>query len=410
MVQIYRKKWRRGLLTSLWGYCRDCFILYLPVKRVPSWIIRMLYGSNFSFAFLVHPRAYQDVFISMPIFNILKIFLRRKFGFKFFAKTSPFVLNTVKTPQGVNGLVIAQLTVPEIMFEQRKETLKMLQKSITLVSKVCQPNAVVGLGGWFPMVTKRGILINEYAKEHNTIVTNGHCGTLASIFMTVQKIVTVAEIKLNQVIIAVIGVGKMGTNVARAFNGKVKKIILIDISEASMKKISNELILTKGMTEIESVLSDKDHRFQFKDVLKSCHVGICATSSYRNILKLQDMPVNFIAIDDSRPEALPRDPKLERIVLEGGLLKIKNAQIDYNYGFGEDDNVFGCLGEAFLLALDKQIQLKPTLGDVDMENFFLMLDFCKKMGVTEGDLKSSHVSVSDEDIRYAMECKEALKN
>lgn len=406
MVQIYHKKWQRGVPASLWGYLRDWFVLFLPVKRLPPFWVKLLYGAEpYQFAFLVHPRAYPDVFISMPVFKPLKFFLRREKGYKFFSDTTPFILNRVVTKQNINGYVIAQLTVPEIIFEERKHTLHMLKKSILLVSKICTPGAVVGLGAWYPMVTKRGELLQQYAEQLGIVITNGHCGTLASIFMSVERIAQVSGMPLDQMNIAVIGVGKMGANVARAFHGKAHRLMLIDINASSLTKIKVELERKNARTQIDCIVSAANNKGALKDILRQCHVGVCATSSYRNILKLRDLPENFIGIDDSRPEALPRDPKKERIVLEGGLLKIQGAQIDYNYGFGEDDNAFGCLGETFLLALDRQKTLKPTLGDVDMENFSNMLSFCKNNGVCQGDFKSSHFSISDDDIKIAIEAK-----
>jgi predicted amino acid dehydrogenase len=113
---------------------------------------------------------------------------------------------------------------------------------------------------------------------------------------------------------------------------------------------------------------------------------------------LRDIPNGFVAIDDSRPEALPRDPRHKRIILEGGLLKIKGVKLDYDYGFGQDENVFGCLGEAFVLALDQCKTLKPTVGDIDLENFHRVVDFCRKNCVSEGDLKSSDVLIMNDEI------------
>jgi len=60
------------------------------------------------------------------------------------------------------------------------------------------------------------------------------------------------------------------------------------------------------------------------------------------------------------------------------------------------------LGEAFLVALDGQRGLKPTLGDVDMDNFFRLLDLCRRNGVVEGDFKSSDSYITDDDIRAAI--------
>jgi predicted amino acid dehydrogenase len=403
MVQIYRKKWQKNFLASLLGYLRDSIILILPVKHIHPSLTRLLYGTDVHFAFLVHPRAYQDIFISSPFLKPLQFILRKKNAARFFFGAAPFVLNKVHSLQGVHGLVVALMTMPELMFGQRREAEKRLVAALKLISKIGGPGTVVGLGGWWPMVTQRGLSIKEHAEKLGLRVTNGHCGTLASIYLTIEKIARIGKIEKGSLCIAIIGVGKMGTNVARALNGRVKRLILIDIQEPNLKKIKRSLEEAGSGTVVDIVISNPESIGSLKEILKDCQIGVCATSSLRNLLKLRDLPYGFIAIDDSRPEALPRDPKNERIVLEGGLLKIIGAAIDYDFGFGQDDNVFGCLGEAFLLALDKERKLKPTLGDVDMENFFKVLDFCCAHGVTAGDLKSSDAFVSDAEIAEAFE-------
>ena len=88
--------------------------------------------------------------------------------------------------------------------------------------------------------------------------------------------------------------------------------------------------------------------------------------------------------------------------MEGGLLKVDGAIIDYDYGFGQGDNMFGCLGEAFLVALDDGRSLKPTLGPVELGNFSQLLEFCKEQGVREGDFKSSNTDISDKEICDAL--------
>ena len=282
MVQIYRKKWRRGIIGSLFGYIRDCIILVLPVRRLPRPLVKFLYGVNPKFAFFVHPRAYQDVFISTPFLRPLKLVLRKKIGYRLSAAMAPFVLNTVRTKQGVDGVVIAQLTVPELLFEQRQKSIKMLITALRLVSKISCSTAVVGLGGWFPMLTRRGASLEEHGKKLGLSVTNGHCGTLASIYMTVERISKVGGLNLSELTLAIIGVGKMGTNVAKAFNGKVKKIFLIDVIQNNLKKTEEDLRKNKSDTEIEIVLSDTKDPNCLRNALKESHVGICATSTFRN--------------------------------------------------------------------------------------------------------------------------------
>lgn len=401
MVQIYRRKWRRGILTSLLGYIRDSLVLLMPCRHLPGFLIKLLYGVEIQFAFLVHPRAYHDVFVSLPFLAPMKIFLRKQKAYRFLFSFPPFVLNKIQTEQRTNGFVIALTTMPEMMLAERKRAEKMLHRALVLVSKICKPSTVVGLGGWWPMVTQRGLSLHGAAESLGLIITNGHCGTLASIYMMVEKIATIGSIDLSNLSLAVIGVGKMGTNVAKAFNGKVKRMTLIDVNKGSLMKTKTLLESLGTKTKIEIFLFSEGAP-PIREALDGHQIGICATSTFRNLLKLKDMPHGFIAIDDSRPEALPRDPRKERLIFEGGLLKIKGATIDYNYGFGEDDNVFGCLGEAFLVALDKQKNLKPTLGGVDFQNLFLFLTLSKNSGVTAGDFKSGETYISDAEIYAAL--------
>src|SRR3989338_7228429 len=124
-----------------------------------------------------------------------------------------------------------------------------------------------------------------------------------------------------------------------------------------------------------------------KEVLKNNHLLVCTTSNVRRILKPEEIPDNCIIIDDSRPEGIPRELKGNRVVLEGGLMKISGIAQNYDYGFGIDENVFGCLAESFLLASGLSKSLTFTLGEVNFKNFLEMMSLCQKLNVTVGDFK-----------------------
>ncbi len=401
MVQIYQRNWQRRIINAFICYLRDVIVNLLPVKKLPSFIIKLLYGVEPSFSFFVHPRSYQDVFISAPFLKPIKFFLRKKVAYKFVALIGPFVVSTLKTPSGINGLVVAQLMVPEILLTNRKDSLIRLKRMMKFIRKISRRGSVVGLGAWFPMFTKRGLALSESAKELNLVVTNGHLGTLISIYLTIHKIASLSNFKLSNLDIAIIGVGKMGGNVARVLNGKVRSLTLIDIQKSTLDKTKDILEKMPNSSQIKFFLSQGDGR-GVREALKGTQIGVCATSTFRNLLKLKDMPLGYIAIDDSRPEALPRDPRGERIILEGGLLRIRGATQEYDYGFGKDENVFGCLGEAFLLASDKKRIIHPTLGEVNIENFYNALKLFEKIEITVGDFKSSDTVISDQDIRNAL--------
>jgi predicted amino acid dehydrogenase len=412
MVQIYRRKWTRGVIGSLLGYLRDLVVQLIPMRRLPLVLMKLLYGcAHYRFAFFVHPRTYQDIFIASPFLNPLKFILRKMMGYKFFSHCHPFVLNRVTARNGFHGVVIAKSIVPELITSRRKYALRSLEGMLKFASKICVDNATVGLGGWYPMVTSRGSALKEPASKLNLIVTNGHCGTLASIYLTVIKILQIVNIQLSQACLGLIGVGKMGMNIARVFNGKVKMLVLLDINGATLKKAESDLGKSaKNKTVIVTVKVAENNMSAVKEALQETHIGICATSNLRSLLRLKDLPVGYVVIDDSRPEAIPRDPKLGKLILEGGLLNVDGINIDYDYGFGAGSDVFGCLGEAYVLALDGLQQLAPTLGEVDMTNFYKFISFCSVNNVNEGNLKSSEYLVTRDVIEDAFKKRTNLKN
>lgn len=401
MVQIYQKRWERNTIKSFLGYLRDTLVFFLPVRKLPKFLRRMLYGLPIRFAFIVHPRSYQDVYIAAPFLKPLKLIFRKNTTFEVLTKFPSFVTNYVHTAQGVEGVVVGQLTTPQVMLKRRKLSLKVLRRTIEFISKIAEDGAVVGLGGWFPIISNRGEALEEKATSLGLTITNGHCGTLASIYMTVHKLGALIGLDIKDIKIAVVGTGKMGTNVVRAFNGIVRQIFLIDINDRIIDKVIERISEPPTETQIGKCIFMSENIKDVRDILNKCHIGVFATSNLRNLLKIRDLPLGFIAIDDARPEAIPRDPKNERIILEGGLLKVNGAKIDYNYGFGEDDNVFGCLGEALLLAIRNDGYLKPTIGDVDMENFQRFLAVCRELNISEGDFKSTDRYVSNTEIQTA---------
>jgi predicted amino acid dehydrogenase len=159
-----------------------------------------------------------------------------------------------------------------------------------------------------------------------------------------------------------------------------------------------------GSTRLKICVSD-DNNGKLKDILKDRHISICTTTNLRRIIKTEDIPENTVIIDDSRPEAISRDAGHNKIVLEGGLMKIRGIDIDYNFGFGINENVFGCLAESYALALDALKTLRPTLGDVDLTNYEHMRNFCLDNEMECGDFKSRDLTISEDLIKKIVSSK-----
>ena len=396
-IGLYGVEWERAFPESLLGILRDALVLLLPF-RLPHFFIRMLYGIRPKFVFYVHPRRKEDIFISFPPLKYLRNLLSSKRLLWLASMLPPFVIGKIRHPN-IDGVVIATLQMPNQLVANIKYSIRKARGAVCLAGKICPPGGIMGLGGWWPIVTRRGVSLRTVGRRYNIQITNGHCGTLVSIYLMVAKIARISGLKMDQLHIGVIGSGKMGRNVASVLNGRVNKLTLIDMSRKKLENVARTLQLSENASVLETAWVHPSEQSRLRHILQRPHLLICTTSNVRKLFVSGFLPDKFVVIDDSRPEAFFRtDPLLGKIVLEGGLMSLDGVNINYDFGFGVDENIFGCLAENFCLALDQGRTLKPTIGDVDLDNFWQMLKFCEQRGILVGDFKSGMYVVDDEII------------
>jgi len=402
-----KKTWSKHPISSFFCFLRD-FIIYLtPLKHIPAPIVNALFGFVPKFIFFVHPRRAEDTYIAYPFLGLI----RRWFGRNVFLRTldilPPLVIGVVRTPLGVNGLIVTGSLLPDILLKDRKKALKHCLKGLFFSSKIAQSSAIFGLGALWPMITRRGLALRQYSEPRNIVITNGHCGTLIGIYLSIRELSKLSLIPFDRLKVAILGVGRMGTNLAHVLYGEILGLSLVDINEARLDKTIEELRKCPTATNIRKHVNHTGS-LEFSDILKENHIAVCCTSNITRILKPEQIPDNTIIIDDSRPEGIPRDlGKPNCVVTEGGLMKIKGIKQNYDFGFGIDENVFGCFAESFLLASDnyKGRILKPTLGAVDFDNFKKMINVCDKFGVSLGDFKCRDKIISREKLVSIMKGK-----
>ena len=229
-----------------------------------------------------------------------------------------------------------------------------------------------------------------------------------SLCLTLEKIANIGSMNLKEMKVVILGVGKMGTNLSRVLYNKVRELTLIDINPAKIAKVEKELLKRGGNhTKLRTFINHYENK-RFKSAFSNSHISICTTTNLRRIIRTEDIPKNTIIIDDSRPEAISRDAGEGRIVLEGGLMKILDSHIDYNFGFGFDNNVFGCLAETYALALNGMKTLKATLGDIESSNYERMKTFCLTHDIGPGDLKTLDNNIPENKIEQIMKNKSLI--
>lgn len=411
-MQFYQKDesgnlWQKNPLVSLLHVLRDTIIFFLPIKRLPPFVVKILYGVRPRFIFFIHPRRSEDIYIALPPAVIMRRLLGKRLFLKVIFLFCPTVVSIIRIPQNINGLVVTSPLLPEFFLRNRKIALREAVRALYFSSKLLLKGGVFGLGALWPMVTRRGLSLKRFALTKNTVITNGHCGTLISLFLTIKNIAEISNVRLEDLKVAILGVGKMGENLARALYGKVATLTLVDINETRLDFVEEKLKKVMRETDIQKYTNREDFG-GMKEIFENNHIIVCTTSNVRRIIKPEEIPDNSVIIDDSRPEGIPRELSGNRVVLEGGLLKIKGIIQNYDYGFGFDENVFGCLAESYLLASGFSKDLTPTLGDIDFENFEKMMSLCQKLNVTVGDFKCRDKIIEKEKIISIIKSKADL--
>lgn len=379
-------------------YLRDFIINYIPLSTLPAKLLKLFYGFVPDFIFLVHPRRSQDIFIGFPGLIVFRKILPKRLFIKFICALPPKVIGYVKIPSGQNGLIVSTTFMPQILIGKRRKALLEARRLIKFCSKISKKTAPIGLGGWLPIVTGRGKSLALYPSKYPCTVTTGHTVTLLSIFLTIKKISILSQIPLSNLKISIVGAGKMGEKIAEVLlDEDISTISLVDINNEKLKRVEQKLLLkNRGNSNIRVFYNDSTN---MSTILDQHHLAVCVSSSMKSIIKESDIPNNFIIIDDSRPEAVARDTlNEEKIVLEGGLMKIPGLISSFDFGLGIDDNVFGCLCEAAILAMDKSKTLTPTIGDVNLENFHKILKFCEEQNIHVGDFKNREKLITANNI------------
>ncbi len=398
---LYNKKiWYKNWSIAFLLYIRDFVVNLLPVRRLPSSLRRFLYGFDSDFIFLVHPRRSQDFFIALPFLSFIRKFLIKKKFVRLLGLFPPFVISRIKTSKGVNGLIVSSLLLPDELLNDRKKSLKEAKRMIDFSVKISRRNCNVGLGAWWPIVTKRGEYFNKFISEKDVFITTGHTVTSISILISIRRMLFLSNIAIKDLRIIILGAGRMGSQIVEmlALQGVIN-ISLYDINEKRLKFVKSRLKekFPKVNIQIFSAMLKSDER---KEVLKEHHLGVCVTSSINRVLMPEDIPQNFIILDDARPEGINRNLGDDsKVVLEGGLVDFSGLESDYDFGFGKSCTIFGCLAEAIILSIDHAKVLKPTTGSVDMSNLSNFLLFMKESGLDNCVFKSGAKIFSDDEIK-----------
>ena len=385
---------------------RDLIVCFIPIDKLPLRIVNFIYGFRPDFIFLVHPRNIDDMYDMIPFLKIWRRFIPERYILKFASFWPVGVVSDVKWEEKVKGYIVSTPMLPQTLFARREYVSKSVYKIINFIRKISGDKVYVGLAGWWPIVTNRGLVFKRALREHDSVVvTNGHTATVLSIFLTIKALCKTIDLPLKELKIAIIGVGKIGKAMIKLLSGKIDTIGLFDVNKIWLDIAQQEAIAGPGHSKIiKNEVSGKKLDKDAVSILADYHIVVCTTSNAEPIIEDENALKNILVLDDSRPEAFPRIVDIEKkvLVLEGGLVKFKGIKMGTDFGFGKKDNVFGCMAEAIVLALDREKKVKSVLGEIDFENMERLAEFFSENDISEGDLKSGRQIINDETLRKVL--------
>ena len=354
------------------------------------------------FIFFTHPRNEEDIDATIPFIKRLRKVVPSGL-IRWTLNLSPcHVVAYVRGPSNKRGYVISVTELPERLFASRELTARLIKESVSFFKKISPKKIYVGLAAWWPIVSNSGLVFQKYlAANGNILVTSGHTATLASIFLSVTKLSEIFQIPLSELKLLIIGVGKVGGALADLFIGKVQKLGLVDKNPMRIQSLSINLTTKSNASTIEPIpVDDADTEGTICRKIQEYDITVCTTSNIGLLVKDPAKLQNCVILDDSRPEAFPRVFSRERgvVVLEGGLMRIPGIRLDSDFGFGKEENVFGCLSEAVILALDGGKTIQPNIGEVDYENLLRLIEFCNHSGITVGEFKCGTETIKPADL------------
>ncbi len=398
MDPSYYSKGRKqvGLLSFL----RDILIARFPFSN--KFVATYLAPYTPDYIFLTHPRNWQDVLSTFPFLRALSRFLPQRVLKAVLTMAPCYIVARVNGPGVKRGYVISVVDLPADLFASRELTKRRIDSCLHFFEKICSKQAVVGLAAWWPIISNAGQLFVDCLPQHSYLkITNGHTATLASLYLSVIDLAVLLGSPLDRTTVLIVGVGKVGGALAELLSNRIKKVGLADKNKVRIASLKAQLLRMNPGLAVEGVLiGDRVGETVLLQQLQNYDIAVCTASNTELLVSSDEKLRNCLILDDSRPEAFPRFFSFDRrvAVLEGGLMNVPGVKLDSDFGFGSDSNLFGCLSEAIILSLDEKKILSPSIGELDKDNFFRLLEFCKISGIHRGDFKSGQTTIADADI------------
>ena len=336
---------------------------------------------EFRFAFLIHPRGFEDIYVKYPIARYIPKWLLRKI----LLMTGPLVVGKIyglKTNDGeeVKGEIIAIPMTGRDMMKDRKKASREVERGVKLASN--RGNRIIGLGSLTSVVVSGGV---DMVGKYKTKITNGNALTVFMAFEGIRTICQKKDIDMSKAKFAIIGAtGSIGSGISKLLirDGGVQNAILIGRTPEHLQKAKAEFIRLNPNLSIEV----SDNLTQVADV----DVVVVATSAEGTILTSEKLKKNAIIYDVTQPQNVSKSISLERpdvVVVDGAISKLPEG-VGYTTKMGlSKGEAFSCMAETMILAKEKYKD-DFSVGHVSLENVDTIARLARENGFKRAPLRS----------------------
>jgi len=324
-----QNSWLRSALKIL-GCIRDLIIFLAPAS-----ITRKIY-KEYTFAFVTHPRDFDDIARHFPFAKFLPIWFLDFWLKHQWPVIGARITNLPLRGKGVQKgwLIFCPLTARQ-MIRNRALASRKVAKAVRFAEKL---NArIVGLGAFTSIVTRDGL---DLVGKVKTGITTGNALSAATAIQNAVKATQLTGRQLSELEIAIVGAaGNVGSGCARIMNGNVRKLTLIDINKKALDRLQSELANERvvASTDITNI-SDAD-------------IVIVVTNTPGAIVRGHHLKRGAIAIDCAQPKNVSEQVPAERpdvIVIESAVLRLPYLRCDFDLGIGARE-ALGCMAETIVL-------------------------------------------------------------